>query len=144
MEAEVLKEYNGAIVRLGDDILDLGTNAVGSKGDRLAEKLLELRDDGLEGVLFVDGTVGTAEVGHEDDGLGAIVEGALDGRDGADDALGVRDIFVLVEGNVEVDLGMFSKRIKQDKKGLPIEATRGKRKESKIQKRPKTSDASSK
>jgi hypothetical protein len=43
-------------------------------------------------------------VGHEDDSLGAILEGALDGRDGAGDALGVGDVFVLVEGNVEVDL----------------------------------------
>jgi hypothetical protein len=43
-------------------------------------------------------------VGHEDDGLGAIVEGVLDGRDGADDALVVCDFLVLVEGDVEVDL----------------------------------------
>jgi hypothetical protein len=43
-------------------------------------------------------------VGHEDDGLGAIVDGVLDGRDGADDALGVGDLLVGVERDVEVDL----------------------------------------
>jgi hypothetical protein len=43
-------------------------------------------------------------VGHEHDGLGAVVEGILDGGDGADDALVVGDVLVLVEGDVEVDL----------------------------------------
>jgi len=43
-------------------------------------------------------------VGHEDDGLGSIVDGVLDGRDGPDDTLGVGDVLVGVEGNIEVDL----------------------------------------
>ncbi len=110
MEAEVLEEHNGTIVGLGDNVLDLGADAVGGKGDGLAQQLLELGDDGLERVLGVDGTVGAAEMGHEDDGLCAIVEGVLDGRDGAGDALGVGDVFVLVEGDVEVDLRACAKR----------------------------------
>jgi hypothetical protein len=44
-------------------------------------------------------------VGHEDDGLGAIVESMLDGGQGADDALVVGDL-VTVERDVEVDLCM--------------------------------------
>jgi hypothetical protein len=43
-------------------------------------------------------------VGHQDDRLGAIVDGMLDCRDGTNDALVVGDLFVLVEGDVEVDL----------------------------------------
>jgi hypothetical protein len=43
-------------------------------------------------------------MGHEHHGLGAIVDGVLDGGDGADNALGVGDILVAVEGDVEVDL----------------------------------------
>lgn len=104
MEAEVLQQDDGAVVGAVDNGLDLGADAVGGKGDGLAQQALELGDDGLEGVLGVDGAVGAAEVGHEDDGLGAIVEGVLDGRDGADDALVVCDFLVLVEGDVEVDL----------------------------------------
>lgn len=104
MEAQVLKEHNGTIVSLVDDGLNLGADAVRSKGDLLAEELLELRNDRLQRVLFVDGAIGTAEVGHQDDGLGAIVEGVLNGGDGADNALVVGDFLVLVEGNVEVDL----------------------------------------
>jgi hypothetical protein len=41
---------------------------------------------------------------HENHGLGAIVDGMLDGGQGADDALVVGDFLVLVEGDVEVDL----------------------------------------
>jgi hypothetical protein len=45
-------------------------------------------------------------VGHQDNGLGAIVDGILDGRDGAGNTLVVGDLRVglLVEGHVEVDL----------------------------------------
>jgi hypothetical protein len=43
-------------------------------------------------------------VGHEDHGLGAILDGVLDGGDGAGDALGVGDLLVGVKGDVEVDL----------------------------------------
>ena len=43
-------------------------------------------------------------MGHEDDGLGAIVDSVLDGGDGTGDALGVGDVLVGVEGDIEVDL----------------------------------------
>jgi len=43
-------------------------------------------------------------MGHEDHGLGAMVDGVLDGWDGTDDTLGVGDLLVGVEGDVEVDL----------------------------------------
>ena len=105
MEAQVLEENDGAVVGLVDNGLDLGANAVGSKGDGLAEELLELTDDGLERVLGVDLTVGAAEAGHEDDRLGTVVKGILDGGQGTDNALVVGDVLVLVEGDVEVDLG---------------------------------------
>lgn len=105
VESEVLQQDNGTVVSLVDNGLDLGTDAVGSKGDGLAQELLQLGNNRLEGVLGVDGAIGTSEVGHQDDSLGAIVESVLDGRDGADNALGVGDVLVLIEGHVEVDLG---------------------------------------
>lgn len=104
VEAEVLKEDNSAVVGLVDDLLNLGADAVVGKGDALAKELLELRDNGLQGVLGVDLAVGTAKVGHEDNGLGAIVDGILDGGDGTDNALGVGDLLLGVKGDVEVDL----------------------------------------
>ena len=103
VEAEVLEEDNTAIVGLIHDLLDLGADRVGGKGDALAEELLELGHDGLQRVLGVGLAVGTSEVGHEDDGLCTMVDGVLDGGDGADDTLGVGDL-VAVKRDVEVDL----------------------------------------
>jgi len=37
-----------------------------------------------------------------------MINGVLDGGDGTDDALGVGDLFVGIEGDVEVDLGVIS------------------------------------
>lgn len=102
VEAEVLEENHAAVVGLVDNLLDLGADRVGREGDALAEELLELGHDGLQRVLGVDLAVGTAEMGHEDDGLCAMVDGVLDGGDGADDALGVGDL-VAVKGDVEVN-----------------------------------------
>jgi len=102
VEAEVLEENNTAVVGLVNKLLDLGADRVGGEGDALAEELLELGNDGLQRVLGVDLAVGASEVGHEDDGLCAMVDGVLDGGDGTDDALGVGDL-VTVEGDVEVD-----------------------------------------
>ena len=49
-------------------------------------------------------TIWTAEVGHEDNGFGAMGGGIFDSGKGADDALIVRDVLVGVERDVEVDL----------------------------------------
>lgn len=107
VESEVLEENDGAILSLADDLLDLGTDTVGGEGNLLAQELLELGNDGLERVLLVGRAVGAAEMGHEDDGLGAIVEGVLDGGEGTDNSLVVGDVLVGVERDVEVDLEGF-------------------------------------
>jgi hypothetical protein len=104
VKAQVLEQHNVTVVRLVDDLLDLRADAVGGKGHALAQQLLELGHDGLQRVLGVDLAVGAAQVRHEDNSLGAIVDGVLDGRDGADNALGVGDLLVGVERDVEVDL----------------------------------------
>ena len=104
VEAQILKQHDGTAVNLVHDLLNLGADTVRSEDDALAELLLELAGDGLQGVLGIGRAVGAAEVGHEDDGLGSIVEGVLDGRDGADDALVVGDVLVVIEGDIEVDL----------------------------------------
>jgi hypothetical protein len=43
-------------------------------------------------------------VGHEDDGLGTVLDGMLDCGESTDDALVIGDLLVGVEGDVEVDL----------------------------------------
>jgi hypothetical protein len=48
---------------------------------------------------------------HEDHGLGAIVNGMLDGGQGADNALVVGNFLVLVEGNIEVDLATLARSV---------------------------------
>ena len=107
VEAQVLEEHDAAVGGLVDGLLGSLTHAVVGEGDLLAaEELLELSNDGLEGVFAVGLAVGAAEVGHQDNGLGAIVDGILDGGDGAGNTLVVGDLGVglLVEGHVEVNL----------------------------------------
>jgi hypothetical protein len=43
-------------------------------------------------------------VGHEDNGLGAVLDSILDGRESTGDTLGVGDVLVGVKGDVEVNL----------------------------------------
>ena len=47
-------------------------------------------------------------MGHEDDSSGAVIDGIFDGWKGADDALVVGHLLVLVQGDVEVDLNLTS------------------------------------
>jgi hypothetical protein len=51
-------------------------------------------------------SVWATEVRHEDDGLGSVLNGMLDCRERADNALVVCDVLVGVKGNVEVDLSI--------------------------------------
>ena len=104
MEAQVLKEHHIAVVGLVDNLLNLGADGVRGDGHALAQQLLELGHHRLQRVLGVDLAVRAAEVGHQDDSLGAIVDSVLDGGDGTSDALGVGDFLIGVEGHVEVDL----------------------------------------
>lgn len=104
VETQVLEENDLATGGLVNGLLGLSTDTVVSEDDALAEKLLEHRDDGLQAVLGVDLAVGAAEVGHEHNGLGAVLNGILDGGKGTNDTLGVGDVLVFIEGDVEVDL----------------------------------------
>jgi hypothetical protein len=104
MEAEVLKKDDLATGSGVDGLLDLGADAVLGESDGFAEQLGEDGDNRLKAILLVDLAVRAAEVGHQDDGLGAVVDGILDGGQGTDDALVVGDGLVLVERDIEVDL----------------------------------------
>lgn len=88
VEAQVLEEEDVAVLGRGDRLLRVGADALGQERDRLArEEALELGSDGLERVLLDGGAVGAAEVRHEDDRLGALVNCVLDGRERSSDAL---------------------------------------------------------
>lgn len=104
METQVLEENDATVGGAVDGLLDFGADTVAGEGDLLADELLELSNDGLQRVLGVDLAVRAAQVGHEDDSLGAIVDGVLDGGDGTGNALVVGDVLVGVEGDVEVNL----------------------------------------
>ncbi len=105
VESQVLQEDNLAISSLVDNGLNLWANTVWSKLDLLAtEELLELWDDWLQGVLWVDLAVWATKVGHEDNSLGAIVDGVLDSWDGTGNTLVVGNVLIRVQWDVEVDL----------------------------------------
>lgn len=110
VESQVLQQHDAAALGLVDDGLDLGAHTVRRDCDGLAEQLLKLGHDGLQAVLGVGASVGTAQVGHEDNSLGAVVDGILDGGDGTGDTLGVGDVLVGVERDVEVDLNIEKRR----------------------------------
>lgn len=104
VEAQVLQKDNLTTSGLVNGLLGLGTNTVISEDDALAEEFLELGNNGLQAVLGVDLAIRTTQVGHEDDGLGSIVNGVLDGGQSTDDTLVVGDVLVGIEGDVEIDL----------------------------------------
>ena len=104
VETQVLKENDLTTRGLVDSLLNLLANAVLSEDNATTQELLQLRNDGLQTVLGVGLAVRTTEVGHEDNGLGAIVDSVLDGGKGTDDTLVVGDVLVCVEGDVEVNL----------------------------------------
>lgn len=104
VEAQVLQENHLAILGVVNNLLNLWSDAVRSEGDAAAEKLLKLWDDRLERELLVDLAIRAAQVGHQDNSLGAVVDGILDSWDGTGNTLCVGDVLLGVEGNVEVDL----------------------------------------
>jgi hypothetical protein len=104
VETQVLKQNDLTARGLVDGLLHLLANAVLSEDDALAEQLLQLRNNRLQAVLGVLLAIRTAKVGHEDDGLGALLDGILDGGQSTDDTLGVGDLLLVIERDVEVDL----------------------------------------
>ena len=104
VEAQVLKEDDLSVLGAVHGLLDLLADAVVCECDALAEQLLELGNDRLETVLRVRLAIRASEVGHEDDGLSAVLDGMLDCGESTDNALVVGDLLVRVERDVEVDL----------------------------------------
>lgn len=99
---EVLEQNDRASSRVGAGLLDLGADAVVEESDVGVEQLLELLGNGLQRVLLNTLAVGTAEVRHQDDALGALLESVLNCGQSSGDALVVGDL-AAVEGDVEVD-----------------------------------------
>jgi hypothetical protein len=98
-----LRRVGGTVGSLSNVLLNLLSDTVVQEGNGLVEEVLELLGDGSKRVLLNDGSVGTSEVGHQDDGLSTIVDGVLDGGESTDDTLVVGD-GGSIEGDVEVDL----------------------------------------
>tara|TARA_B100000459_G_scaffold99110_1_gene56524 strand:+ start:314 stop:784 length:471 start_codon:yes stop_codon:yes gene_type:complete len=96
VEAKVLEENHGAVLGVRARILNVGARASGHELHGRAHELLQPLGDGEQRHRRVRLAVGPAEVRHEDHGLRAAVERELDRRDGAIDALVVRDRPVLL------------------------------------------------
>ena len=98
VEAEVLEQQG--LARLQGSGLCVGLLAVIGELDGNAQALGHMAHDVLEGELGIH-LLGTAEVGHDDEGT-APCENLLEGRHGPADAGVVRDFEILVERDVEV------------------------------------------
>lgn len=107
VESQVLEQHNAAVGGRVDGLLNLGTDTVAGEGDLLAQELLELSGDRLERVLWIGLAIRTAKVGHENNGLCAILGSILDGGESANNPLVVGDL-ASVKGDVEVDLTVVS------------------------------------
>jgi hypothetical protein len=105
VETQVLQEDDLSVAGLADDLLNLFSDAVRCELDLLStKKLRQFWHNGLQGVFVVDLSVGSSEVGHEDDGLGTIVNSIFDRWDGSGDTLVVGDVLVGIKRDVEIDL----------------------------------------
>lgn len=108
VETQVLKQNDLAIRGLVHSLLGLRANAVLGEDNALAEKLLELGDNRLQAVLGVDLAIRAAQMRHEHNGLGTVLNGILDGGEGTNNTLRVGNVLVLVERDVEVNLFQIS------------------------------------
>jgi len=84
-------------------LLNFLSNAIVKESNVLSKQLLQFTGDRCKRTFLHLLSVGTAQMRHQDDGLGAVVDSILDGGQGADDALVVGDGSV-VKGDVEINL----------------------------------------
>lgn len=106
VEAQVLKKDDLAARGLVDGLLNVFADRVIGEDDVAAEQFLQLGHNRLQTELGVLVAIGTAEVGHQNNGLSAIVDSILDRGQSTNNTLGVgyRGVVLLVEGYVEVNL----------------------------------------
>jgi hypothetical protein len=72
--------------------LDFGSDTVIKENDIAFEECFQFLSDGLEGVLFRALAIGTAEMGHQGNCFGMVVDTIPDGWQGSDNALVVCDL----------------------------------------------------
>ena len=87
---EISVERTIALI-FSNPFLDFGSDTVIKEDDIAFEEFFQFLGDGLEGVLVRALTIGTAEVGHQGDCFGMVVDAVLDGGQGSDNALVVCD-----------------------------------------------------
>mmetsp|Transcript_57454 Transcript_57454/g.136803 ORF Transcript_57454/g.136803 Transcript_57454/m.136803 type:complete len:431 (-) Transcript_57454:58-1350(-) len=105
VESQVLQKDHAASRGVSARSLHLWPDAVSAESDWLAQLLLQDLGHWGQRVLRNDGAIGAAEVGSKDDGLGALLQHLLDGRQGPVNALCVGDLggVGLVLWHVEVN-----------------------------------------
>ena len=90
----------------GNESVSTGREEARAGEESPVDEGFEFGGYGVEAVFGIGAAVGPAEVGHEYDALGVLVEGVADGVQGGHYALVVGDFSVL-QGHVEVDAGNF-------------------------------------
>jgi hypothetical protein len=102
VEAKVLQQDHLAIGSTVDSILDLFADAVLGENDLPAQLPLEFRNHNLQTIFRVPLAVRAAQMRHQNNNLGSIVDRILDRGQSTDDAVVVGDVGI--GGDVEVDL----------------------------------------
>jgi hypothetical protein len=72
--------------------LDFGSDTVIKENDIAFEEFFQFLSDGLEGVLFRALAIGTAEMRHQSDCFGMVIDAVLDGWQGSNNALVICDL----------------------------------------------------
>src|SRR5580765_4610110 len=100
MKTQILQQ-NDSMLFVADDVLDLGTNAVGCEHDGLVQPLLQVVAHRREAILCKLLSLRTSEVRSQHD-LFRPVEDVADRRQRAVDAMRLADLAV-IDRHVEVD-----------------------------------------
>jgi hypothetical protein len=72
--------------------LDFGSDTIIKENDIPFEEFFQFLSDGLERVFFRGLAIGTAEMGHQGDCFGMVIDAVLDGWQRSDNALVVCDL----------------------------------------------------
>ena len=102
MESEVLEHENLAIASLAASLLYISTDAITLESNLALEQVLKGGHDRGHGELGLAGTIGSAEVAHENNRFGAVLKAVIDGGERAHNSLRVSDLTFL-ERDVEID-----------------------------------------
>jgi hypothetical protein len=75
-----------------DGLFNLRAHAIVKEQDIPIDKFFQLRSNWFQGVLFLNLAIRSAEMGHQGDGFGFMIEAVLDSWQSSNDALIIGDL----------------------------------------------------